>query len=108
MDQKLIFITILGMAVVTAGSRIFPLLVLKSRTLSPWITKWLGYVPTAVLSAMLAPALLLRDSHLDLSLSNLFFWASLPVFVLAWKTRSLFGSVLLGMVLVAAGRHFLG
>ncbi|MFW6323775.1 MAG: AzlD domain-containing protein, partial [Desulfovibrionales bacterium] len=41
------------------------------------------------------------------SFGNLFLWASLPVFLLAWKTKSLFGSVLLGMALVAAGRYFL-
>ncbi|MFP4070461.1 MAG: AzlD domain-containing protein [Desulfovibrionales bacterium] len=108
MDQELIFATILGMAVVTAGPRIIPLLALKSRSLSPLLTRWLGFVPAAVLAAMLAPALLLNEAGFDFSFANLFFWASLPVFALALRTKSLFGSVLLGMGLVAAGRYFLG
>lgn len=108
MDQELIFATILAMAAVTAGPRILPLLALKSRSLSPWLTRWLGFVPAAVLAAMLAPSLLLDEVGFDLSFANLFFWASIPVFALAIRTKSLFGSVLLGMALVAAGRFLLG
>ena len=107
MDQKVVLVAILGMAVATYLPRLFPFLALKSRTLTPVATKWLSYVPAAVLSAMLAPALLLREGRVDTGPENLFFWAALPVFLLAARTRSLFGSVALGMGLVAAARHFL-
>jgi branched-subunit amino acid transport protein len=39
---------------------------------------------------------------------NLFFWAALPTLLVAWKTRSLFGSVVVGMILVAAARYVFG
>jgi len=66
---------------------------------------WLRFVPVAVLSAMLLPSLVVNDGSLDFSGSNLFFWAAIPTFLVAWKTRSLFGSVTVGMAVVAIARH---
>jgi branched-subunit amino acid transport protein len=108
MDQKIVFLTIVGMLAVTYVPRMVPLVALASRTLPEPVVRWLSYVPAAVLSSMLFPALLLRDGHLDLSLDNYFLWAAVPAFLLAWRTKSFFGTVALGMALVAAGRYFLG
>ena len=69
---------------------------------------WLRYVPVAVLAAMLFPSILVQEGQVDLSLDNLFFWAALPTLLVAWKTRSLFGSVIVGMIMVAAGRYMFG
>ncbi len=55
---------------------------------------------------MLFPSLLLRDGSFDLSPQNFFLWAAIPAFILAVKTKSFFGTVALGMALVAAGRYF--
>jgi branched-subunit amino acid transport protein len=107
-DEKTVFLTIVGMTLATYVPRVAPALTLASRSLPDPVVRWLSYVPTAVLSAMLFPALLLRDSTFDLSLENLFLWASVPAFALAWKTRSFFGTVALGMAVVAAGRLFQG
>lgn len=108
MDEKMIFLTIAGMTLVTYIPRVVPVLALASRTLPKSVICWLSYVPTAVLSAMLFPALLLKDAAFDFTPSNFFLWASIPAFLLAWKTKSFFGTVALGMGLVAAGRFFLG
>ena len=104
MDQTTIFLTILGMGVVTYLPRLLPVLLLSSRKLPPLIIVWLRYVPVAVLAAMLWPSLLVQGERLDLSVNNLFLWASIPTFLVAWKTRSLFGSVIVGMVIVAFAR----
>ncbi|WP_207260335.1 AzlD domain-containing protein [Desulfovibrio sp. Huiquan2017] len=108
MDQKMIFATIVGMLAVTYVPRMVPLVALASRTLPESVVRWLSYVPAAVLSSMLFPALLLRGGSVDLSLDNYFLWAAVPAFLLAWRTRSFFGTVALGMAFVAAGRHFFG
>jgi len=108
MDEKIVFLTILGMTLVTYVPRVVPVLALASKTLPESLVRWLSFVPTAVLSAMLFPALLLKDAAFDFSLGNFFLWASIPAFLLAWRTRSFFGTVALGMGLVAAGRYFLG
>lgn len=108
MEERLVLLTILGMTAVTYVPRAAPLLILASRTLPAPLVRWLSFVPTAVLSAMLLPSLLLRDGAVDLSVDNHFLWAAIPAILLAWRTRSFFGTVALGMGLVAAGRYFFG
>ncbi len=105
MDQTLIFWTIVGMAVVTYLPRLLPTLFLSGRTLRPIISSWLRLVPPAVLAAMLVPSLLVREDSIDLNFNNLFFWAALIAFPVAWKWNSLFATVIVGMGLVALGRY---
>jgi branched-subunit amino acid transport protein len=104
MDQKAVFLTILGMALVTYIPRLLPIWVLSSKSLPPLVVKWLRYVPVAVLAAMLFPSLLAQEGHIDVGLDNLFLWAAVPTFLIAWKKRSLFGAVIVGMVVVALAR----
>lgn len=106
MDQTLIFWTIIGMAVVTYLPRLIPTLFLSGRNLRPVIIAWLRLVPPAVLAAMLAPSLIIKDDQVDLRVDNLFFWAALFAFPVAWKSKSLFATVVVGMGLVALGRYF--
>jgi branched-subunit amino acid transport protein len=108
MDQTLIFLTILGMAVVTYLPRLLPVALLSSRSLPPLVVAWLRYVPVAVLAAMLFPSVVVQESRVNLGADNLFFWAALPTLLVAWKTRSLFAPVVAGMLLVAAARRWLG
>ena len=105
MDQGLIFWTIVGMAVVTYLPRLLPTLFLSGRNLQPMLIAWLRLVPPAVLAAMLAPSLLVREESVDLGFDNLFFWSALIAFPVAWKSKSLFATVVVGMGLVALGRY---
>lgn len=104
MDQKLILITIIGMSVVTYLPRLFPLLALSGKKLPDLAVRWLSYVPAAVLSAMLLPAILLPDGQIQVGMDNLFFWAALPTFAAAIFTKNLFVPVIVGMVTVILGR----
>lgn len=108
MDQEIVFYTIVGMTLVTCIPRMAPVLALASRTLPESVIRGLSFVPAAVLSAMLFPSLLLTGGSFDFTPENYFLWASIPAFILAWRTKSFFGTVALGMGLVAAGRYFLG
>jgi branched-subunit amino acid transport protein len=108
MDQKIIFLTILGMGLVTYLPRLMPVLVLSSRSLPAVLVDWLRYVPPAVLAALLLPSLILSEGGLAISVDNLFLMAAIPTFIVAWKTHSLFASVVTGMVLVAIGRLLTG
>ena len=104
MDQTVVIVTLLGMAVVTYVPRLLPLWVLSSRSLPPPVVTWLRHVPVAVLAAMLLPSLVIADQQLNLSVGNIFLWAAIPAFLMAWKTRSLFGAVVAGMLTVAVFR----
>ncbi|WP_432738168.1 AzlD domain-containing protein [Maridesulfovibrio sp. FT414] len=107
MDQKLILFTLFGMMAVTYIPRMLPAMALSSRELPPIVIKWLSYVPTAVLSALLAPSLLAPEGVIDLSFGNIYFWAALPTFAVAIFSRNFFGTVAAGMGFVAAVRYFL-
>jgi branched-subunit amino acid transport protein len=130
MDRTVVFLTIVGMGVVTYLPRLLPLLILTRRhrapdggsasALSPPIETWLGYVPAAVLAAMLFPSLFIAEGRARLSADNflsadcilsaesLYLWAAIPTAWIAWKTRSLIGAVVAGVAFVALGRMLLG
>jgi len=108
MDQKIIFMTICGMLAVTYVPRMLPVVALASRNMPPALIRWLGFIPTAVLSALLVPDLVVREGSLDFGMDNIFLWVALPTFFVAWKTKSFFGAIFTGMGLVAVARWVIG
>lgn len=105
MDQKIIFITILGMMVVTFVPRALPLVALAQRSLPEIVVRWLSFIPVAVLAAMLVPILIINQGELDWGTENIFLWAALPTIVVSWRTKSFVSAVLVGMGCVALGRY---
>jgi branched-subunit amino acid transport protein len=108
MDQKIIFMTICGMLAVTYVPRMLPVVALASRNMPPALIRWLGFIPTAVLSALLLPDLVVREGGLDFGMENIFLWVALPTLLVAWRTRSFFGAIFTGMGLVAVARWLFG
>ncbi len=108
MDQDLILITIIGMALVTYVPRIFPLLALSDKKLPDLVVAWLKQVPAAVLAAMLLPSVLMPSGEISVGLDNLFLWAALPTLGAAILTKSLFVPVIIGMLVVILGRLLIG
>lgn len=104
MANQTLLITIIGMALVTYLPRLFPALLLRGRSLPPFLTAWLRYIPAAVLAALLLPELILESGNLNLAWDNLYLWAAIPSALVAWKWKSLFGTVLTGMAFVALAR----
>lgn len=90
-----------GMILGTALPRALPMTLLADRPLSPKVFRWLSFVPAAILAALVAPDIFLADGRLNFSLDNIFLLAALPTLLVAWKTRSLFGTLAIGMALVA-------
>jgi branched-subunit amino acid transport protein len=104
MDQNTVFFTILGMMLVTYLPRLLPVWLLSTRSLPEVVVSWLRFVPVAVLSAMLIPAILIEEGGLNLAIDNLYLLAFFPTLLVAWRTRSLFSAVVTGMALVALAR----
>jgi branched-subunit amino acid transport protein len=88
-----------GMGLVTYLPRWMPLHLLSRRSLPDWFIQWLDLIPAAILSALLLPVLVLGEAprHIDLLRPEL--WVALPTFAFAWWTRSLGGTVVVGMLL---------
>ncbi|KAF0111266.1 MAG: Branched-chain amino acid transport [Chloroflexi bacterium] len=104
MTDTAVLITLLGMALVTYLPRVLPAWFLRGRKLHPFVEAWLKYVPVAVLAALLLPSLLVDGGKFKLAWDNLYLWAALPAGLTAWKTRSMFATVLVGMAVVALAR----
>ncbi|MGE5590810.1 MAG: AzlD domain-containing protein [Bacillota bacterium] len=96
-----VLLVILGMAVVTYLPRALPMTVLSRMKLPEAFRRWLGFVPVAVLAALLGPALLLPSGGWQPVRENLPLLASLPAFWVAGKTRDLLGTVLTGLATMA-------
>jgi branched-subunit amino acid transport protein len=104
MAETTILITLVGMAAVTYLPRLIPAWVLRDKQLSPFLIAWLRYVPVAVLAALLLPSLLIEGDQINFSASNLYLWAAIPAGLVAWKKKSLFGTVVVGMLVIAIAR----
>ena len=74
------------------------------------VQRALRFVPPAVLSAIIAPALFMPDNTLDLSLSNARLLAGIVAILVAWRTKSRLWTILAGMlallVLMAVAGNF--
>ena len=92
-------IIVIGMGLVTYIPRWAPLFFLSRRSLPQWFIRWLDLIPAAILSALLMPALLTNGEprHLDLLKPELL--AAVPTLLFALKTKSLGGTVIVGMLI---------
>lgn len=99
-----VLLLFLGMALVTYLPRMAPLVILSRLELPAWLLRWLSFVPVAVLSALLAKELLVNGRQVDVSLGHPHLWAAIPTFIVAARTRSLMGTVLVGIGSMALAR----
>ena len=99
MNLRGYLVLVAGMGLVTYLPRFLPLFALARRRLPQWLTDWLSLIPVALLSALIAPILFTGGTPRHLELGRPELWVALPTFLFAWKTRSLGGTVLVGMVL---------
>lgn len=93
-----ILIIIIGCAVVTFIPRVLPLMILSQMELPKWLIRWLKNVPVAVMAALLAQELLLSNNQFSLMDNVLKIVAAIPTFIIAILTKSLLGTVLVGII----------
>ena len=86
---------------VTIVPRTLPLMLIGKVSLPPVVIAWLRHIPIAIIAALLCQDLLLRDVGLD--------WERLSagIFALAFAfiTRSILGTVILGVAVYAFLLH---
>ncbi len=83
-----------GMALVTYLTR-FAMMPLLSRELPRPVFRWLQLVPVAILSALIAPAVLLAERRITLGPQ---IPAAVVGAVVAWRTRSVLLTIVAGML----------
>jgi branched-subunit amino acid transport protein len=97
MSNATMALAILGMGLITYSIRLSLFLLPERMELPPWLLRALRYVPAAVLSAIILPEMLLPGGSFDLSLGNERLLAGLVAVVVAWRTRNVLWTVVLGM-----------
>lgn len=90
---------IAGMGIVTYVPRWIPLVFLTRRQLPVCLVEWLDFIPASILSALVVPYLITTGDprHLDFMRPELF--VAIPTFAFALMTKSLAGTVIVGMFL---------
>jgi len=83
-----------GMALVTYFTR-YTMIAIMGRELPDLLRRWLRYVPPAVLAALIAPAVLAPQGHLELSG---YLWAAIGALLVAWRTRQPLPTLIGGLV----------
>ncbi|PIE70920.1 MAG: AzlD protein [Deltaproteobacteria bacterium] len=99
MEDSTYLIMVMGMGLVSFFPRWIPLFFLSQRQLPGWLVEWLELVPVSILSALLAPILLTTGSPRVFDPFSVELLVAVPTFVFAGFTKSLGGTILVGMLL---------
>jgi branched-subunit amino acid transport protein len=97
MSQGLLWVTIIIAGVLTLGIRLSFMVFMGKMQISPMVQQALRFVPVAVLSALIAPALFLSRGSLDLSFANVRLIAGILAILVAWRTKNTLLTIIVGM-----------
>ena len=89
---------IMAMGLVTYLPRWMPLFVFSQKSMPQWLFEWLDLIPVAILSALVFPEVLTNGAPRMLDVLQAKSLVAIPTLVFALKTRSLGGTVLVGML----------
>lgn len=98
----------MGSALLTFIPRVLPLMLFSKIQIPMWLLRWLEYVPVAVMAALIGQELFMSDNQLVPITKNAALWASLPTIAVAIWTRSLLGTVMVGIVAMMILRYWIG
>ena len=91
-------LSILGMGAVTYALRLSFLMLPERLQLPAAVQGALRYVPVALLTALWAPELLLREGVLAVTLDNARLLAGFVAIGVAWRTRMTLATIVAGLV----------
>jgi len=92
-----LWLTILLAGLATYVIRLSFIQLFANREIPPFVLRALQFVPPAVLTAIIAPELFLQEGSLSLSLANGRLVAGLIAILVAWRTKNVVLTILVGM-----------
>lgn len=95
--DRTFWLTVVCAGVITLGLRLSFIALSNVLRIPPLAKRALTFVPPAILSALVWPAVVVRHGHIDLSPHNLFLVATLIAAIAAWRTGNIFITLLVGM-----------
>ncbi len=100
------WLTMIVIGILTFGIRISFIIVLDRWSPPKVVERALRFVPVAVLSAIIAPELVLPGGTLDISLGNLRLLAGIVATLVAWQTKNILWTIIAGMGMLLALQYF--
>ncbi len=97
MSQELLWVTIIVVGLLTLGIRLSFIVFTDKLWVSPIVRQALRFVPVAVLSALISPALFFPNGFLNISLSNARLIAGMLAILVAWRTKNVLLTIFIGM-----------
>lgn len=92
------WLIIIAMGIVTYGIRLLPIALLGRIEIPPVVQRALRFVPPAVLSAIVAPELLMPGGQFDVSPGNARLIAGVIATLVAWRTKNVLLTIAVGMI----------
>lgn len=103
-----ILLLIVGMATVTFITRFAFIVLFRKTTFSERLSRWLRFIPIAILSTLIAPTILVPQGSLNLSIHNSYLLGGIAAAGVAFKTRNIIATVAVGMAVILLLRAVLG
>lgn len=91
------WIVMITIGVLTFATRISFIVILDRRETPSIVRRALRFVPVSVLTAIFVPEVLMPTGTIDFSMSNARLIAGLIAIVVAWKTRNIVWTIIVGM-----------
>lgn len=97
--QRHLMIVIFGM-IAAFIPRYFPMLFFTTRKVPKWFNEWMNYMPVALFTALIAKDLFVTHDYVVTFANTNMYLAAVVVVIVAYYTRSMFLSVVAGLVSV--------
>ena len=101
-------LAILGLAVITVGTRGFFLYPERELPLPVWLRQGLRYAPLAALAAVVAPEVVMTQGHLITTLKDARIYGTLAATAYFFWRRGILGTIVTGTLVLVALRVGLG
>jgi branched chain amino acid efflux pump len=92
-----IWITMLAAGLITYAYRLSFIQLFSRREVPEFLQRALRLVPPAVLTAIIFPELLMHDGSVNISLNNFRLLAGIIAILVAWRTKNVGLTILVGM-----------
>lgn len=100
MTPLVLWLTLIYIGLLTFTIRLSFITIFGRREIPSFLQSTLRFVPVAVLSAIIFPALFLYGNKLDLSVSNTRLLAGILAAIVAWRTKNVLLTIVVGMVVL--------
>src|SRR5438105_13186008 len=97
MTPLVLWLTLICIGIMTYAIRLSFITFFGNREMPSFLARTLRFVPVAVLSAIIFPALFLVGNRLDVSLSNVRLLAGMLAVLVAWRTKNVLLTIMVGM-----------